>query len=109
MVHRNLRGMRTSGSRRDLRGGGPLPGYDRLSANRRRDTLVPMKTTLTLAAALCAGGVLFAQAPKTHLNVGDMAPDFKLPSSLGGTVTLSEFRGKQNVVVAFFPAAFTGG
>ena len=55
---------------------------------------------------------LFAQAvqpPKTNLKVGDMAPDFTLNATTGGKVTLSEFRGKANVVLAFFPAAFTGG
>lgn len=49
-------------------------------------------------------------AGKTHLKVGDMAPDFKLPVTNGTTpVTLGEFRGKNSVVLAFFPAAFTGG
>ena len=57
---------------------------------------------------LCAGALL-AQAPKTHLKVGDTAPDFKLPSTKGAAVTLSEFKGKSTVVLAFFPAAFTGG
>ncbi len=59
-----------------------------------------------VAASLCAQTV---QPPKTHLKVGDMAPDFTLPSSQGGRVTLSDFRGKNVVVLAFFPAAFTGG
>jgi thioredoxin-dependent peroxiredoxin len=45
----------------------------------------------------------------TNLKVGDTAPDFTLPSTQGGNVTLSSFRGKQTVVLAFFPAAFTGG
>ena len=39
--------------------------------------------------------------------VGDPAPDFTLPST-GGDVTLSSFKGKKNVLLAFFPAAFTG-
>lgn len=53
---------------------------------------------------------LFAQEGKTTLKVGDMAPDFKLSSSVPGkTFTLSEFKGKKNVVLAFFPLAFTGG
>lgn len=64
-----------------------------------------------LSSALA--GALLAQAPapppKTHLKVGDMAPDFVLPSTMGGKVKLSDFRGKKTVVVAFFPAAFTGG
>ncbi len=48
-------------------------------------------------------------SPSTTLKVGDMAPDFTLPATDGKKVTLSEFRGKKNVVLAFFPAAFTGG
>lgn len=40
------------------------------------------------------------------LSIGDVAPDFTLPSHLGRSVTLSEFRGK-NVVLAFFPQAWT--
>ena len=62
------------------------------------------------AVLFSLGLALFAQAPpKTHLKVGDTAPDFKLPSSQNKAFTLSEFKGKKNVVVAFFPAAFTGG
>lgn len=65
---------------------------------------------LILSLVLAAAPVLMAQAPpKTHLKVGDMAPDFTLPSTAGKPVTLSDFRGKKNVVLAFYPAAFTGG
>jgi hypothetical protein len=53
---------------------------------------------------------LFAQAPpSTTLKVGDKAPDFTLPSTQGGTVHLADYIGKTTVVLAFFPAAFTGG
>ena len=41
------------------------------------------------------------------LKAGDTAPDFELRSHRGGTVKLSDFRGKKNVVVAFHPLAFT--
>ena len=43
------------------------------------------------------------------LSVGDMAPDFELPSNLekGKMVKLSDFRGKSNVVIAFYPLAWT--
>jgi peroxiredoxin (alkyl hydroperoxide reductase subunit C) len=43
------------------------------------------------------------------LNVGDEAPDFTLNNATGeGAVTLSSFRGVKNVVLAFFPFAFSG-
>lgn len=41
------------------------------------------------------------------LKAGDTAPDFELRSHRGGTVKLSDFRGKQQVVIAFHPLAFT--
>jgi len=64
---------------------------------------------LILASAAATG--LFGQfnPPKTHLKIGDEAPDFTLPSTNDKQVKLSDFRGKKNVVLAFFPAAFTGG
>jgi peroxiredoxin len=40
------------------------------------------------------------------LQVGQHAPDFTLPSHLGKELTLSDLRGK-NVVIAFFPLAWT--
>ena len=40
-------------------------------------------------------------------NIGDTAPDFELDSHRGGRVRLSAFRGKQNVIVAFHPIAWT--
>ena len=42
------------------------------------------------------------------LKVGDLAPDFTLSDSKGEKVTLSAYRGKKNVVLAFFPFAFSG-
>jgi peroxiredoxin len=39
--------------------------------------------------------------------VGEPAPDFTLNTTSGKPVTLSSFRGKKNVLVAFFPMAFT--
>ena len=40
------------------------------------------------------------------VEVGDQAPDFELRSHLGGSVKLSQMRGK-NVVIAFYPASWT--
>src|SRR6266566_4119611 len=45
-------------------------------------------------------------APST-LAIGAPAPDFTLPSTSGKDVRLSSFRGRQNVLLAFFPLAFT--
>ncbi|MEP6917971.1 MAG: peroxiredoxin [Acidobacteriota bacterium] len=41
------------------------------------------------------------------LKAGDDAPDFELRTHRGGTVKLSDFHGRQNVVLAFHPLAFT--
>ena len=37
------------------------------------------------------------------VKVGDKAPDFTLPSQMGDNVTLSEFLGKKNIVLFFYP------
>jgi len=69
-----------------------------------------MKKILVCLMMLLFSLPLHAQtAGKTTLKVGDMAPDFTLPSTAGQPVKLSDFRGKKNVVLAFYPAAFTGG
>ena len=46
---------------------------------------------------------------KTHLKVGDKAPDFSLRATDGKTYKLSDFKGKKNVVLAIYVLAFTGG
>lgn len=43
------------------------------------------------------------------LKVGDVAPDFTLLSDQWKTVKLSDYRGKQNVFLAVYVLAFTGG
>ena len=63
-----------------------------------------------LVAGLAALSVAQPPAPQhTSLKVGDTAPDFTRPDQNNKPVKLSDFRGKKNVVLAFFPAAFTGG
>jgi peroxiredoxin len=43
----------------------------------------------------------------TQLKPGDMAPDFTLPSTIGEKVTLSDYRGKKNVLLLFYPLDFS--
>jgi peroxiredoxin Q/BCP len=62
------------------------------------------KQIMAIVALVLAAPVLAAS-----LNVGDAAPDFSLQGSDGKTYTLSEFRGKQAVVIAWFPKAYTSG
>ena len=66
---------------------------------------------ILIATALAATSLVAQQPPAQHtqLKVGDEAPDFTLPDTNNKPVKLSDFRGKKNVVLAFFPAAFTGG
>ena len=50
-----------------------------------------------------------AAPPKTHLKVGDKAPEFTLRATDGKTYKLSDFKGQKNVVLAIYVLAFTGG
>jgi thioredoxin-dependent peroxiredoxin len=63
--------------------------------------------TLTVAATFSA--FLAAQGPAASPKVGDQAPDFTLQGSDGKTHSLADYRGKQAVVIAWFPKAFTAG
>jgi len=68
-------------------------------------------STCTALAAVCVAGLAIAQQPgdPKPLKVGDVAPNFTLSATTGGKVTLADYKGKNVVVLAFFPAAFTGG
>jgi peroxiredoxin len=89
-------------------------------------------TTLAIAATLALSTLAFAQQPPTAtpaapqqqppppppaVKVGEAAPEFTLPyrvpaaegRSESKEAKLSDFKGKQNVVLAFFPAAFSPG
>ena len=53
--------------------------------------------------------LLFSSQVTAGPQVGDQAPDFELQGSDGQRYTLSQFKGKKAVIIAFFPKAFTGG
>jgi peroxiredoxin Q/BCP len=58
---------------------------------------------------LCVLGLAAIPAAAADLKVGDPAPDFTLQATDGKTYKLSSFKGKQAVVLAWFPKAFTQG
>jgi peroxiredoxin Q/BCP len=70
-----------------------------------------MKTFLAFAysAALVLGAMASPSLAADELKVGDPAPDFELVGSDGKTHKLADYKGKQAVVIAWFPKAFTGG
>lgn len=55
-------------------------------------------TAITFAVLLVLPGEVAA------VQVGDWAPDFKLPATTGGMIRLSDFRGKQMVLIEFYHA-----
>jgi hypothetical protein len=82
---------------------------------RRRNVIANLLASML---ALGSVGSMVAQVPKksseapTMPKVGEMAPAFTLSYFDGNDlkqVSLSQYRGKKNVVVAFFIFAFTGG
>jgi peroxiredoxin Q/BCP len=63
---------------------------------------------LAVCVALVVAVAAVRQQAQVELKEGDAAPDFSLPGSDGKTHKLSDYKGRA-VVLAWFPAAFTGG
>jgi cytochrome oxidase Cu insertion factor (SCO1/SenC/PrrC family) len=66
----------------------------------------------TLASAQAPAKKTEAAKPALKLNVGDLAPDFTLKTMTSDglkDVSLHDYKGKKNVVLAFYVFAFTGG
>jgi hypothetical protein len=57
-------------------------------------------------SSLPLAGVLFITGVATALEVGEKAPDFTLPSTMGKDISLSEFLGKKYVLIEFFGDEF---
>lgn len=64
---------------------------------------------LLVTLATIALSIALAFGSPDPVTVGDLAPDFTLTDHLGREITLSEYRGKQAVLVAFYPESFTRG
>ena len=67
---------------------------------------IPQGKVLLLVAALLAIGLGLASGARA-VEVGDKAPDFRLPSTNGVDISLSEFRGKTWVFLEFYGADFS--
>lgn len=82
-----------------------------------RRVLIPMLLAMALAGSAFSQAAPAAKpaaskqepAPEPKVKVGDMAPDFTMRDQNRKEVKLSDFRGKNNVVLAFYVFAFTGG
>jgi hypothetical protein len=69
------------------------------------------KLTKRLKSLLVLGllffGLLGIARVSWPLDVGDKAPDFSLPATTGGKISLSQFRGKKLVLLEFYGADFS--
>jgi len=69
-----------------------------------------MKAVFVLMVLTLTGfGMAAVPAAAGDLKVGDQAPNFKLQATDGKTYQLTDFKGKESVVLAWFPKAFTQG
>lgn len=71
-----------------------------------------IRTIGATASALACGAVTMATGSErgdATLAAGNVAPDFELTGSDGRTYRLADYRGREAVVVAWFPKAFTPG
>ncbi len=73
--------------------------------NTRRGVVTIIFVGVAIPALFSAAAI----AGSGGLAIGDQAPAFELPGSDGETHRLVDYRGKQVVVLAWFPKAFTGG
>ncbi len=79
---------------------------------RNRIVGILLLTALSLASVAAFGQEKKKEAEPLKIKVGDVAPDFTLLEYDGQSVkpvSLHDFKGKKNVVLAFFVFAFTGG
>ena len=78
--------------------------------NWRARTCFLVVFVLALVFSVAASAQQNAPAPlMSNVKIGDSAPDFTLPDHTGKQVKLSDFKGKKNVVLAFYVLAFTAG
>jgi hypothetical protein len=62
---------------------------------------------ILVCAFRAAASIVTLAGPVAAVEVGQPAPEFKLPSTMGGDVSLSDFRGKKWVLLEFYGADFS--
>jgi peroxiredoxin Q/BCP len=67
---------------------------------------VSLKSTSLVSTWLILISLLGTVAVSLALEVGEKAPDFKLPATTGADISLSDFKGKKFVLIEFYGAAF---
>jgi len=68
--------------------------------------MLPKQIRNVFLLGLLLAGPLGTTRVSSALEVGDKAPDFTLPSTTGGKISLSQFRGQKLVLVEFYVADF---
>jgi len=61
---------------------------------------------ILLGCALAILSVIVGAGPAAAVEVGEPAPEFTMPSTTGGDISLSDFRGKKWVLLEFYGADF---
>lgn len=78
----------------------------------KRSASVAVRMIAALAIACFVVAAVQAEEKKIEkesLEIGSVAPDFKLKGSDGKLYELKDFKGKSAIVVAWYPKALTGG
>lgn len=68
--------------------------------------MLPKQIRGLFLSGVLSAYVLGAASLAMALEIGEKAPDFTLPSTTGGKISLSQFRGKKLVLVEFYVADF---
>jgi AhpC/TSA family len=65
------------------------------------------RTFVCILIALAVISVIASPPQAVAIEVGEPAPDFRLPSTFGSDISLSDYRGKKWVLVEFYGADFS--
>ena len=68
--------------------------------------MLAKRTKKLLVSGVLLAGVLGVAGGAIALEIGDTAPDFTLPGTMGETISLSQFRGKKSVLIEFYGGDF---